>query len=429
MNNLFFLPFKNLRRKKLRSWLTIIGILIGITAVVSLITLGNGLKTAVLSQFDISSTEVLTVQAKGLSGYGAPGTGVTKPLTKDDVKAIEKLSVVEKAFARNIESVKIEYNDEVKFGMAISIPEEDRKLVYKIIGVEAEKGHLLKQGESNSVFLGHNYLDKTFKKEISPGKSILIQGKKFTVTGILKKKGSFLFDNIIAVGDDDLNDLIGYGDDVDIIVVKVKNKDLMNKAQEDIEKLMRKRRDVKVGEEDFDVQTPQSILKEINNILGGIQAFIIIIASISIIVGAVGIINTMTTSVLERTKEIGIMKAIGAKNSDIFLQFLVESGILGLIGGIIGVVFGLIIGYTGVLGINNFVGSSAKININLSLILLSLAGSFIIGAISGIVPAMNAAKQNPIEDLFIEKYLEKKIKKFFNYSFCFYRNCNYFYFY
>jgi len=399
MNNPFFLPFKNLKRRKLRSWLTIIGILIGIATVVSLITLGNGLKTAVLSQFDISSTEVLSVQAKGLSGYGAPGTGVTNPLTKDDVKAIEKLSVVEKTFARNIKTVKIEYNDEVKFGMAISIPEEDRNSVYKIIGVEAEKGHLLKEGESNKVFLGHNYLDKTFKREITPGKNILIQGKKFVVAGILKKKGSFLFDNIIAIGDDDLNDLIGYGNDVDIIGVKIKNKDLMDKAQEDIERLMRKRRDVKVGEEDFDVQTPQSILEKINSILGGIQAFIIIIASISIIVGVVGIINTMATSVLERTKEIGIMKAIGAKNSDIFWQFLIESGMLGLIGGIIGAILGVAMGYVGILGINTFIGSSANLNLSIPLILFSLAGSFIIGAVSGIAPAMNAAKQNPVEAL------------------------------
>ncbi len=399
MKNIFFLPLKNLKRRKIRSWLTVIGILIGIATVVSLITLGNGLQTAVLSQFEVGSTEILSVQAKGLSGYGAPGSGVTKPLTKDDVKAIEKLSVVEKAFARNIKSVKIEYHNEVKFGMAISIPEEDRNLVYKLIGVKAEKGHLLKEGESNYVFLGHNYLDKTFKKEITPGKDVLIQGKKFTVAGILEKKGSFLFDNIIAVGNDDLDDLIGYGDDVDIIGVKIKDKDLMDKAQEDIEKLMRKRRDVKVGEEDFDIQTPQSILEKINSILGGIQIFIIIIASISIIVGVVGIINTMTTSVLERTKEIGIMKAIGAKNSDIFLQFLVESGMLGLIGGVIGVIIGIIAGYAGVFGINNFVGSSAKINISVPLILLSLAGSFIIGAVSGIAPAMNAAKQNPVEAL------------------------------
>jgi len=399
MKDYIVLAFKNLKRRKLRSWLTIIGILIGIATVAILMTLGNSLQEAVMSQFEISSTELLTVQAKGLSGYGAPGTGVVRPLTRDDVEAIEKLSSVEKAFARNVEQVKVEYKDEVNFGYAISIPEEDREDIYKIIGVEAEKGHLLKEGESGSVFLGHNYYDKIFKNKLRPGKKILIQGKKFKVVGIMKKKGSLLFDNVVAVGDDDLKELMGYGDDVDIIGVKVKSKDLVNKAKEEIEKLMRKRRDVKKGEEDFEVQTPQAILERVNSILGGVKAFLVIIASISIIVGAVGIINTMTTSVLERTKEIGTMKAIGAKNSDIFKIFLFESGLLGLIGGIIGVVIGLIIGYVGILAINNFIGIVTKPTISLILIFFLLIESFIVGSAAGIVPALNAARQNPVEAL------------------------------
>jgi len=402
MRNVFFLPLKNLKRRKLRSWLTILGVLIGIATVVSLITLGNGLRAAVLSQFEVGSTEVIVVQAKGLSGYGAPGSGVTESLTRADTEAIEGLSAVEKAFSRNIETVKLEYNDKIKFVVAMSVPEEDRDLVYEIIGIEAEQGHLLKDGESNKIFLGNNYFDKEkngFEKEITPSKTILIQDEEFKVAGIMKKEGSFLFDNIVVVGDDDLNDLAGYEDDVDMIIAKVKNKDLMDKAEEDIEKLMRKRRDVKEGEENFDVQTPEAALEGINDILGGVQAFIVIIASISIIVGAIGIINTMTTSVLERIKEIGIMKAIGATNQDIFLQFLVESGMMGFVGGVIGATIGILVGYAGTLAINSFIGAEATLNFNILLILFSLAGSFLIGAIAGIVPAMNAAKQNPVEAL------------------------------
>ncbi len=382
MKDYIVLAFKNLRRRKLRSWLTIIGILIGISSVVVLMVMGDSLQKAVISQFDVSSTELLTVRAKGLTGGGLSGAGVIKPLTKEDVEAIERLGSVEKAFARNVEQVKIEYKDEVNFGYAISIPEKDRELVYKIIGAEADMGHLLKEGESGRVFLGHNYYDKIFKNEIRPGKKIIIQGKKFEVVGIMKKKGSFLFDNAVAMGDKDLKELMGYGDEVDIIGVKVKDKDLVNKAKEEIEKLMRKRRDVKKGEEDFEVETPQAILKKVNSILGGIKAFLIIIASISIVIGAIGIINTMTTSVLERTKEIGTMKAVGARNSDIFKIFLFESGFL-----------------TGVLAINKFIGITAKPSINLFLVLFLVVESFIIGSAAGIVPALNAANQNPVEAL------------------------------
>jgi len=107
----------------------------------------------------------------------------------------------------------------------------------------------------------------------------------------------------------------------------------------------------------------------------------------------------MTTSVLERRKEIGIMKAIGAKNSDIFYQFFIESGLLGLIGGIVGVILGLIIGSLGIIGINNFIGSTTKLQISVPLIVFSLIGSFVLGSISGIVPALRAARQNPVDAL------------------------------
>jgi putative ABC transport system permease protein len=155
----------------------------------------------------------------------------------------------------------------------------------------------------------------------------------------------------------------------------------------------------KVLKEDFSVSTPEASLTTVNNILGGVQAFIVIVASLSIFIGALGIVNTMTTSVLERKKEIGIMKSIGARNQDIFLQFFIESGLLGLLGGIAGAIFGTLIGIFGTLGINNFLGTDIKPTIDFVLIFFSLLGSFIVGALAGIIPAMNAAKQNPVEAL------------------------------
>jgi len=126
---------------------------------------------------------------------------------------------------------------------------------------------------------------------------------------------------------------------------------------------------------------------------------IIIIASISVFIGALGIVNTMTTSVLERKKEIGIMKSIGARNEHVFFQFFIESGLLGLIGGIVGAIFGTLIGVLGVAGINNFIGAELKPTVDFVLIFFTLLGSFIIGAVSGIIPAMNASKENPVEAL------------------------------
>ncbi len=396
------LALKNLKHRGVRSWLTLLGIFIGVTAVVSLMSLGAGLQAAVGAQFGISSTQVITVQAGGLNAFGAPGSGAVDKLTIDDVEAIERLSSVEIAIPRIISSVKLEFNDVVEFGMATSVPDgEKRKVAFEILDLEIEVGRALKDGDVSDVMLCYNFWkdEGDFGERIVPGKTVLILDNRFKVVGILKKTGSLMIDGVIMMNEKPLRDLVDYDDDVDIIAVQARDEDVMDRAKEDIEKLLRDRRDVEVGEENFEVSTPEAMMETVNSILGGVQVFIIIIASISILVGALGIVNTMTTSVLERKKEIGIMKAIGAKNSQVFMQFFFESGMLGLIGGLIGVIFGTLIGIVGVSGINGFLGTELSPVIDIVLIGGALMGSFFIGAVAGITPAMNAAKQNPVEAL------------------------------
>ena len=156
---------------------------------------------------------------------------------------------------------------------------------------------------------------------------------------------------------------------------------------------------MKEGEEDFEVSTPASTLSTVNEVLSGVQLFISLVALISVIVGSIGIINTMTTSVLERRKQIGIMKAIGAQNKDIFYLFFIESGLMGFIGGLIGVTFGMVVGYFGTILIDKFIGADVVPTIKYGLIFASLFGSFLLGSIPGIIPAMSAAKQKPVEAL------------------------------
>ncbi len=394
------LALKNLKHRGIRSWLTLLGIFVGVTAVVALIGLGNGLQAAVGAQFGVSSTQVITVQAGGLNSYGAPGSGAVNKLTMADVDAIQKLPDVELAIPRNIETVKTEFNNKLGILSAVSVPYGEKKRGgWEVMDLEAEKGRLLQDSDLKKVVIGNSLSrnTNTFDKGIEIGNKILIDDEKFEVVGILKKKGSFIFDNVILVNNDVLMDLIGYGNEVDLIAVTVKDSSVMNRTVEEITKLMRDRRDVKRGEEDFEVSTPAAMLETVNSILGGVQAFIIIIASISILVGAIGIVNTMTTSVLERQKEIGIMKAIGAKNSQIFMQFFFESGMLGFIGGLVGVILGTVIGIVGVSALNSFLGAEISPMVNFPLIGGALIGCFLIGAAAGIVPAMNASKQNPVE--------------------------------
>jgi putative ABC transport system permease protein len=399
----FSLAVRNLRRRGIRSWLTLLGVVVGIIAVVSLISLGDGLKLAVNSQFGISSIEIITVQAGGMSGYGPPGSGVVNPLTESDAEAIEKLDKVQYTIPRRIETFGIEHNNKLIIGYGTDVPNgEKEKAMYETLDVEVLSGRLLQDGDTNKVVIGYDMAnpDKNgFDKAIAVGDSISIHEKDYRVVGILKKKGSFILDKIILMKTDEMKNLLDLGEDVDIIAVKVISKDLVTQAKEDIEKLLRNRRDVKIGQEDFEVSTPEAALSTVNSILTGVQIFIALIASISIFIGAVGIVNTMTTSVLERTKEIGIMKAIGAKNSDIFFQFFIEAGMLGMVGGLIGVSFGLLIGFVGIQGINAFIGSQNPFEISWALVTITLVGSFLIGSVAGIAPAMKAANMNPVEAL------------------------------
>lgn len=397
----FILAIKSLKHRGVRSWLTLIGIFIGVMAVVSLIGLGDGLKSAVSAQFGIGATNVITVQAGGIT-MGPPGSGVSIPLTTKDMAAVERAYNVEQVLRRNIRSFRMIYNKKMIIAYGTNIEDgEKRKLLYEYMESSAEYGRLLKDGDSNRVVLGYNfYVDKAgLDKKIETGDRIELNGKTFNVVGIMDKKGSFIFDNIILMEDEEMKNLLNYGEVVDTIIVKVKDSSQMQRTKEEIEKILRKSRNVKEGKEDFVVSTPESSLKTINSVLSGVQAFIVIIALISVFVGAIGIVNTMTTSVMERRKEIGIMKAVGAKNSQIFYQFLIESGLLGMVGGMFGVLFGTLISFFGTMAIGNYIGSSVNVTINWILIILVLIASFLIGAISGISPAMKAARQNPVEVL------------------------------
>lgn len=395
------LSLKNLRHRGLRSWLTLLGIFIGVTAVVSLISLGNGLQTAVASQFGVSSTDLITVQAGGIS-LGPPGSGAVNPLTTQDLDAIKRLSSVKRAIGREIVSVKAVFNQKAVFTYATNVPSgSDRQFIYSQIEAQPVAGRLLKDGDMGKVVLGYNFFSDSneFGKTVIPGNTIKIQNKSYQVVGILARQGSFILDNVVYMNQADLDSISNYGNRVDIIAVEPIDKYSVNKTIDDIENLLLKRRDVKKDAEDFQISTPQASLDQVNQIIGGVQIFIAIVASISIFIGAIGIVNTMTTSVLERRKDIGIMKSIGATNFQIFIQFFMESSLLGLIGGIVGAVFGEVMGIVGTLSINNLIGGSLPISVNLGLIFAALVGSFLIGGLAGIVPALQAARQSPVKVL------------------------------
>src|SRR5574344_3042841 len=236
----FILAIKSLKHRGVRSWLTLIGIFIGVLAVVSLIGLGDGLKSAVTAQFGIEATNVITVQAGGIT-IGPPGSGVSIPLTTKDMDEIERAYNVEQPLRRNIRSLKMIYNKKMIIAYGTNLEGgEKRKLLYEYMDSSAEYGRLLKDGDSNRVVLGFNfYADKAgLGKKIEVGDKIELNEKTFNVVGIMDKKGSFIFDNIILMEDEEMKNLLNYGDVVDTIIVKVKDSSEMQKTKEDTEKIL-----------------------------------------------------------------------------------------------------------------------------------------------------------------------------------------------
>ena len=273
--------------------------------------------------------------------------------------------------------------------------------MYETLGAEIEEGKLLGPKDHGKVLLGNMFLEsEDFEKPFRVGKIVKLNGKNFEIAGFLEKSSSFTTNGVIFMLNNDLEDLLGIKDEYDLIVAKVENKDELEDVAAEIERRLRKDRNEKIGEESFSVETPLQALEAVNSILGIVNIIVVGIAMISLFVGGVGIANTMYTSVVERTREIGIMKAVGAKNKDVLMIFLIEAGLLGLVGGIIGALIGLGIALGASAAANQALGADlVKVAISYPLLLGAVAFSFSVGVISGILPAIQASKLKVVDAL------------------------------
>jgi len=373
-----------------------LGIFIGIAAVVSLISLSDGLRGAITGQFGSLGSDKLTIQNAG-TGFGPPGSTSVAKLNNHDIDIIEKVNGVNIVVPRLIRMVKVEYNDVVQFKYAGSIPDDKQqvKMVIDSMNIKMQEGMMLEAGETGKVVLGNDFTKTAdFGKGLRENVKINIQGKDFRVKGIMQKQSSLITNGVIIMSEKDMKDILNISDETDLIVVQIKSGEDIEKVAADIKEAMRKDRNENIGEEDFSVQTPVQSLQAVDTILTIINIIIIGIASISLLVGGIGIANTMYTSVLERRKEIGVM------NSDILWIFLIEAGLLGLAGGIIGAVIGLGAAMLIAMVAKGFLGGVAfDVVISWPLLIFAVAFAFILGAISGVTPALQASKLRPVDAL------------------------------
>jgi len=390
---------KNIRHRKLRSWLTLIGIFIGIAAVVALISIGQGMQNAINEEFSKAGGDRLTIQPAG----GFAGAYVSEKLYQSDVDVVNRVKTVDFATGVIIKTGRIKYKGETGSAAIFGIgsDEETKRFIEKVDFFLVEEGRQFKSIDNNVAILGSNVAADMFDREILLGEKITVENKEFKVIGIQKKSGSPMHDNMVRITTESAQELFDLKktEEVSMIFARVKSGIDPSIVADDVRKALRKDHNVKEGQEDFIVVTAEQMIEGFNNILLVVQAVLVGIAAISLVVGGIGITNTMYTSVVERTREIGIMKAVGAKNSDIISIFLMESAMLGFFGGILGIIIGLSVSKA-----VELMAVSAGVNVlkayfGFELVAGALIFSMVVGTISGALPAKTAARMNPVDAL------------------------------
>jgi len=383
--------WKNIRTRGLRSWLTIMGIIIGIAAIISLITIGQGVQNAINEQFEKMGVSSIRVIPANLMGPPS----ATFSLSNEFIDKTEAISIVDYVDKVMADSGVMEFNNEEKFVNVIGYDVDLADKGFADLDVRAEEGRLFVPTDKGVIIVGNDLAKDTFDKDMSVKNNVVIEDKKFRVIGIFEKTGTTEVDKRVYMPLENARDLFNRPDDINALVLHLKDGVDMEEGQKAIERELLKTFD----DEDFDLITPAQMLEMVTQVLGIIQVVLGGIAAISLVVGAIGIMNAMFTSVLERTQEIGLMKAVGAKNSDIAMIFLAEAGIMGSVGGLIGILIGTALAFAVGMTASALGFPYISIKVNFVIIISVLIFSFAIGAISGLVPAIQAAKLKPVDAL------------------------------
>ncbi|MFH1307458.1 MAG: ABC transporter permease [archaeon] len=387
---------RNLKQRKARSFFTVLSIFLGITTIFIFISFGLGLYTYIEELTQGSSADKLIIQAKG-GTFALFESNVH--FGDDDIRAIERVAGVYEVTGNYFRTIEVKAQEKRLYTLLISYDSKS-PLVMEVSNIDILKGRQFNQGK-REVVLGYNYMvdDKIFPKAIRLNQNIEINGQDVKVVGFFEKVGSAPDDAQVYMDNDYMEEFyaeenLSYG----YIIARVDVDDIDN-AVERIEKALRAERNLDVGKEDFFVQSFDDMIEGFSSALNIAIGFIVLIALISVLVSAVNTANTMITSVLERVKEIGIIKSIGARNSDVLGIFLFESAFLGFIAGVVGVLVGFSASYAGGRILDGLGYGFLEPAFPFSLFIGCILFATITGAVSGVFPAVRASRINPVDAL------------------------------
>lgn len=394
---------ESLSSNKVRTALTMLGIIIGVGAVIAMLAIGTGTKQAIVGEIEGIGTNLLFV-ATNYEDVTNP-----EPLTIRDAEALN-----DPVFAPSVAAAapivqgqaELTYASNGTTASLVGVTED----YSRVQTIELSEGEFFTttqvNGLASAAILGTNLAEDLFERsEGLVGETVRVNGQPFRVVGILKKEGGSDFgsstdDQILVPLTTAQARLLPRREhnQVDLIYVSAIDSDSVKSAEDEISLILRDRHNLKLAEDDFIILTQELFLDFASTVTGVFTIFLGGVAGISLLVGGIGIMNIMLVSVTERTKEIGLRKAVGAKKRDILTQFLIESSLLSVIGGAVGIVLGWILS----LGVGRIAASSDFLlnpAITLNAVLLATLFSASVGLFFGIYPANRAAQLEPIEAL------------------------------
>lgn len=419
------LSLNSLTHRGLRSWLTILGIIIGVAAVIAMLSIGAGMSQNIESRMTGFGADILTVSAgrtraqgpevgfgeRFQSGGGFSQTSnttsstSTPKLTDKDLVAISTAQGVEALTGIISGRATVQYLAQT---VTVSIEGVDPTAWNTMTTSQLASGRFLEPGDGTSVLIGNSVANDMFNYVLTENTPIKIGGKTFSVVGVLQTSGTGGFggdDRTVFMTIEAARGIVTSldADQYSSIQVKITDTNAVNQIIENVDQALYTSRLVTADTADFTVTSPTSMLQTIQNTMATLTFFLTGIAGIALLVGAIGIANTMFMSVMERTRLIGILKSIGTKNSEIMKLFLTESGIIGLMGGLLGVFLGfIVVGIISDIGINIMgmgrMGTNTSVAVvTPELIIFALLFSTVIGIVSGLIPARKAAKLQIVE--------------------------------